>query len=129
MQYVLLVYENEEAFGDRSRERDDDFWGAWRAYTQALLDSGAYLGGSPLQPPSTAATVRVKDGKRRVQDGPFAETKEHLGGFILMDLPSREEALEWAARCPAAAYGSMEVRPVDPIVDARLGIPGLFPER
>ncbi len=127
MQYVLLVYEDRTAFEARSRESHDEFWGAWRAYTQALLDSGAYVAGSPLQPPATATTVRIEGGERRVQDGPFADTREQLGGFILLTLPSLREAMDWAARCPAAAYGAVEVRPVDPIVDARLGVPGLFP--
>ena len=127
MQYVLLVYETDAAFGDRSRDAQDEFWGAWRSYAQALVDAGVYIGGSPLQPPASATTLRLEDGKRRVQDGPIADTKEQLGGFILLELPTLNDAMDWAARCPAAAYGAVEIRPVDPIVDTRMGLPGLFP--
>ena len=128
MEYVLLVYETEDAFDARPREPDDEFWGAWRKYMQDVLDAGIYVSGSPLKPPATATTVRTGDGKRRVQDGPFAETREQLGGLMVVDVPSLREAMDWAARCPAAAYGAIEVRPVDPIVENRLAIPGLFPD-
>jgi hypothetical protein len=70
------------------------------------------VGGNPLQAPETATTVRIKDGKRNVQDGPFADTKEQLGGFTILELPSLDAALDWAARCPAASSGAVEVRPV-----------------
>ena len=79
--------------------------GAWRAYYKALVDAGVYVGGAPLEPPSAGATVRVHDGQRRVQDGPYADTKEQLGGQIVIDVPSLDEALDWAARCPSAASG------------------------
>jgi hypothetical protein len=127
VQYVLLVYETEEAFADRSREARDEFWGAWRAYSQALLDAGVYVAGTPLEPPATATTINLENGKRKVQDGPFANTREQLGGFILLEVPSLSEAMDWAAQCPAAAYGAVEIRPVDPTVDSRMGVPGLFP--
>src|SRR6202035_2672889 len=81
---------------------------------EALVQSGTYLAGDPLQVPETGTTVRIKEGKRRVQDGPFADTKEQLGGFIILELPSLDEALEWAARCPAASAGVVEVRPLAP---------------
>ena len=71
-----------------------------------------YVGGEPLQVPETGTTVRLKDGKRRVQDGPFADTKEQLGGFMILELPSLDVALDWAARCPAASGGAVEVRPL-----------------
>jgi hypothetical protein len=83
-------------------------------YHKALVEAGVYLGGNPLQAPETATTVRLKDGKRRVQDGPFADTKEQLGGFTILELPSLDAALDWAARCPAASAGAVEVRPVSP---------------
>jgi len=84
--------------------------GAWRAYYKALIDAGIYVGGAPLEAPATGATVRVHGGQRRVQDGPYADTKEQLGGQIVLELPSMDEALDWAARCPTAASGAVEVR-------------------
>jgi len=78
-----------------------------------LVAAGVYVGGEPLKDGGTATTVRLKDGRRHVQDGPFVEAKEQLGGFMILDLPSIDEALEWAARCPAAATGAVEVRPID----------------
>jgi hypothetical protein len=120
VKYLMLIYETEKAFGDREGEPDSDFWGAWRGYTQALLDSGMYVGGSPLEPPVSAATVRMEGSKRVVPDGPFADTKEQLGGYILMDVPSLEEALDWAARCPASRYGCVEVRPISTAVEERV---------
>jgi hypothetical protein len=113
MQYVMLIYEPGEQFEDRKRPDDDAFWGPWRAYQKALVDAGVYVGGSPLTDPSTTATtIRIRGGERQVQDGPFADTKEQLGGFIMLELPTLDAALEWASRCPAARYGAVEVRPV-----------------
>jgi hypothetical protein len=114
MQFALLIYESPEAFATRNNDGTDSYTGAWRAYHKALVESGAYLGGDPLQVPETGTTVRLKEGKRRVQDGPLADTKEQLGGFIIMELPSLDAALDWAARCPAAALGAVEVRPLAP---------------
>ncbi|WP_460448948.1 YciI family protein [Alsobacter sp. SYSU BS001988] len=125
MDYVLMFYEPAEAFGERtSPETAGPYWGAWSAYIQALQASGLVKGGAGLQPPRAAATVRLKDGRRHVQDGPFAETKEQLGGFFLIDAPSLDVALEWAARSPAASYGSVEVRPVMPPMQAGSGPAG-----
>jgi hypothetical protein len=112
MQFALLIYESPEAFANRSSDGNDPYTGAWRAYYNALVDAGIYVAGDPLAVPETATTVRVKEGKRRVQDGPFADTKEQLGGFIILALPSLDAALEWAARCPAASIGAVEVRPL-----------------
>ena len=114
MQFALLIYESPEAFATRSSDGNDPYTGAWRAYYNALVDAGIYVGGDPLAVPETATTVRVKEGKRRVQDGPFADTKEQLGGFIILELPSLDQALDWAARCPAASAGAVEVRPLAP---------------
>jgi len=112
MQYVMLIYEPENHFDDRKRPDNDDFWGPWRAYHRSLLEAGIYLGGSPLErPDTTATTIRVRGGERQVQDGPYADTKEQLGGFIMLELPTLDAALEWASRCPAAGYGAVEVRP------------------
>jgi hypothetical protein len=113
MQYMMLIYERSEQFDQRTRPNSEAFWGAWRAYHQSLLDAGIYVGGSPLErPDTTATTVRIRDGERQVQDGPYADSKEQLGGFIVLELPTLDAALEWAARCPAATYGAVEIRPI-----------------
>jgi hypothetical protein len=114
MQFALLIYELPEAFAARKNDDNDPYLGAWRAYHKALDEAGIFVGGDPLEVPETGTTVRLKEGKRRVQDGPFADTKEQLGGFTILELPSLDEALEWAARCPAASVGAVEVRPLDP---------------
>jgi len=113
MEYVVLIYESPEDFASRASGQGHPYNAAWRAYYKALVAAGVYVGGEPLQDVGTATTVRVRDGRPRVQDGPFAEAKEQLGGFMLLDLPSLDAALEWAARCPAAATGAIEVRPKD----------------
>jgi len=113
MQYVVLIYESPKDFESRGSGESHPYIAAWRAYHKALVAAGVYVGGAPLQDIGTATTVRLKDGQRRVQDGPFAEAKEQLGGFIIVELPSIDAALEWAARCPAAATGAVEVRPID----------------
>jgi len=113
MQYVVLIYESPKDFESRGSGESHPYIAAWRAYHKALVAAGVYVGGAPLQDIATATTVRLKDGQRRVQDGPFAEAKEQLGGFIILELPSIDAALEWAARCPAAATGAVEVRPID----------------
>ena len=112
MKYMMAIYETEADFHARTNEKQETFWGAWRAYHKAMVDAGVYVGGNALQPPATGTTVRLKGGKRQVQDGPYADTKEQLGGFIILELPSLDAALDWAARCPAATSGAVEVRPV-----------------
>jgi hypothetical protein len=120
MQFALLIYESPEAFAARKNDEIDSYTGAWRAYHKALVESGVYVAGDPLEVPETGTTLRIKDGKRRVQDGPFADTKEQLGGFTILELPSLDEALDWAARCPAAAAGAVEVRPLAPETKRRV---------
>lgn len=120
MQYALLVYETPEAFARRSPSSDNEqHLGAWRLYHRSLVEAGIYVAGDPLQVPEMGTTVRIKDGKRAIQDGPYAETKEQLAGFIILELPSLDAAIEWAARCPAAAIGAVEVRALAPDVKAR----------
>ena len=120
MQFALLVYESPEAFATRNQDEPDAYIGAWRVYYKALVEAGIYVGGDPLEVPETGTTVRCKEAKRRVQDGPFAETKEQLGGFIILELPSLDAALDWAARCPAASAGAVEVRPLAPAAKRRI---------
>ena len=114
MQFGLLIYESQDAFATRKSQDPDPYVGAWRAYYRALVDAGVYVGGDPLEVPETGTTVRMSNGKRRVQDGPYADTKEQLGGFIILELPSLDSALDWAARCPTASSGAVEVRPLAP---------------
>jgi len=120
MQFVLLVYETPEAFAARNNEKTGGYVGAWRAYYTAMVEAGVYVGGDPLEVPETGTTVRTGDGKRRVQDGPVADTKEQLGGFTILEVPSLDAALDWAARCPAASYGAVEVRPLSPGLKRRI---------
>ena len=113
MRYVMLIFETPADFEARKSEREPNV-AAWRAYYKALVEAGAFVGGgAPLQEAGTATTVQVKDGRRLVQDGPFAEAKDQLGGFMILEFASLDSALEWAARCPAAATGAVEVRPLD----------------
>jgi hypothetical protein len=128
MQFALLIYERPHDFDRRhDRAADSSYTGAWQAWHKALLEAGVFVGGSPLEQPDTGTTVRSKDSKRLVQDGPYANTKEQLGGFTILELPSLDAALEWAARCPAASYGAVEVRPVAGEVHKR--VTGEYPNR
>ena len=121
MLYALLIYEKPTDFTRRGVETDS-YVGAWRKYHQALIEAGIFVGGNPLDAPETATTVKLRDNKRQIQDGPYAATKEQLGGFTLLELPSLDAALEWAARCPAASYGAVEVRPVFTELEQRITV-------
>jgi hypothetical protein len=121
MKYALLIYETPESFAARKNiDEFDPKVVAWRAYHNALVDAGVYITGDPLRPPETGTTVRIKGGKRDIQDGPYANTKEQLAGFQILELPSLDAAIEWASRCPAAAIGAVEVRPLAPDVRERI---------
>ena len=114
MKYVMLIYETPEDFEARRDTDGETYVAAWRSYYKALVEAGAYVdGGAPLDGPGTATTIRVTSGQRYVQDGPFAEAKDQLGGFMILDVESLDAALQWAARCPAASTGAVEVRPMD----------------
>jgi hypothetical protein len=112
MQYMLLIRASDEEMKAALPEDMKKMFGAYQAYTQAMLDAGVMKHGAPLEPSSTATVVRVRDGHSQVLDGPYAEAREQLGGYYMIDVPSLDEALAWAARCPGAAVGSIEVRPV-----------------
>ena len=120
MHFALLIYESPEAFATRKSDGTDPYTSAWRAYHKALVEADVFVAGDPLEAPETGTTVRIKEGKRGVQDGPYADTKEQLGGFTILELPSLDEALEWAARCPAASYGAVEVRVLAPQTKRRI---------
>jgi hypothetical protein len=108
MQYAILIYGNESAWRDGGAEMITEF----NAYTQALIAAGVMRGGHELRSVSTATSVRMRDQRVQMTDGPFAETKEQLGGLFVIDTPTLEEALEWAAKCPGAKVGTIEVRPI-----------------
>jgi hypothetical protein len=95
-----------------TKEQQEQGYAAYMAYTEALKKAGALKGSNRLQPVSTATTVRVANGKQQVLDGPYAESKEQLGGYYLIDAPDLDAAIAWAARCPGASHGTIEVRPV-----------------
>jgi hypothetical protein len=108
---MLLVYLDQDYEKTRVTDRERIYLGQMQL-AEELTASGRYLGGAPLYPPSTATSVRVRDGKRLLTDGPFAETREHLGGYMLIDVANLDEAIAVAARAPAARVGTVEVRPV-----------------
>ncbi len=115
MHYMLIYRETPEELGKRDDPAQAEaYWGGWSAYMGAMAQSGVMVSGNALQPPGTATTLRIADGKRHVVDGPFADTKEMLGGYVIIDAADLDGALEWAARAPCAAAGSVEVRPVLP---------------
>jgi hypothetical protein len=115
VRYLLLLYDEDTA--SPSTEPPDPevaqaVMNEYFAYTNAVREAGVYLGGEALQPVTSATSVRVRDGERMTTDGPFAETKEALGGYYLLECRDLDEALDWAARCPAAKVGTVEVRPI-----------------
>ena len=112
MKYMLLIYGKEASLQARSKAEIDQSMGAYRAYTEALTKAGVIVGGERLRPTTSASTVRVANGKTQVLDGPYADTKEQLGGYYMIDVPDLDAALSWAARCPGAAQGTVEVRPI-----------------
>lgn len=114
MQFALLIYHSPEEFAMRKNDYNDPHLAAWRAYYKALVEANVYVSGDALEVVETATTVRLREGKRRVQDGPYADTKEQLAGIIVLELPSIDGALEWAARCPGASLGAVEIRPLAP---------------
>jgi hypothetical protein len=112
MQYALLIYDDEKAWETMSEEERNAIYGEYFAFTNELRASGGFVDGNPLQPTAASTTVRVRDGEQVVTDGPFAETKEQLGGYYVIEAETVDEALAWAAKIPGARYGSIEVRPV-----------------
>jgi hypothetical protein len=115
MQYLLMIYEDEKVWNALSEAERGAFYGEYMTFTGDIKKSGHWIGGNPLQPVHTATTVRVRDGKVSTTDGPFAETREQLGGYYLVEAKDLDEATRLAARIPGAKLGSIEVRPVLPI--------------
>ena len=112
MQYLLMAYVNEGAWPTLSKAQQEQGLAAYAAYSEALKKAGVLQGANRLRPTSTATTVKIANGKPQVLDGPFADSKEQLGGYFLIDVPDLDAAISWAARCPAADHGTVEVRPV-----------------
>jgi hypothetical protein len=112
MKYLCLIYENEQLYGTMPKEEVDAVFAEYFAFTQDIGKSGHLRGGEALQPTATATTVRVRNGKVSTTDGPFAETKEQLGGYYLIEAKDLNDAIQVAGRMPGARYGSVEIRPV-----------------
>ena len=114
MHYLLLIYGCESRYPEMPPAEMQSFLGAWQRFDREIRASGVVEASNRLRPTATASTVRVRGGKAAVTDGPFAETKEQLGGFYLVNVPSLDEALAWAKRVPSSEIGSVEVRPIWP---------------
>ena len=112
MRYMMLIYSDETIEAQRSAAENDAHMAGYYAFTNEVRERGSFQNGDALQPTTTATTVRVHDGKILATDGPFAETKEQLGGFYILDCQNLDEAIELAAKIPAAQEGSVEIRPI-----------------
>ncbi len=121
MRYLLSIYTDESGFGEATPEDRSKMRAAYVAFTDEVEAAGVLRGGDGLQSSSTATTVRVRDGEPLLTDGPFAETREQLGGYYLLECADLDEALGWAAKIPGAAWGAVEVRPVLDYGTDRLG--------
>jgi hypothetical protein len=113
MKYLCLIYDDEKNFATMSKSDLDTLMSEYFQFTESIKKSGHHLGGEALQPVHTATTVRVRNGKMSTTDGPFAETKEQLGGFYFIEARDLNDAIQVAARIPSAKYGSIEVRPIE----------------
>jgi hypothetical protein len=112
MQYLLLLYSQESAWGQMTPAQQQQGMAAYQAFGEALTKAGVMKNSNRLRPISDATTVRVADGKSQVLDGPYVDSKEQLGGYYLIDVADLDAALSWAARCPGASHGVVEVRPI-----------------
>ena len=112
MQYMLLIYGDQNGWETLNEAERGEMMQAYGSFSQELRDSGSLVAGDALEPTETATTVRVRDDETLTTDGPFAETKEQLGGYYLVEADSLDEAIGWAGKIPGARYGSVEVRPV-----------------
>ena len=112
MKYMLLIFASETGMQAASKAEGEQMYAAYGAYTEAMKKAGVLVGGERLHPSTSASTVRVAKGKTEVLNGPYAETREQLGGYYAIDVPDLDAALSWAARCPGASHGAIEVRPI-----------------
>jgi len=112
MQYLLMLYLDGTGWQRLTPAEQEQGMAAYHSYTEALNKAGALLSSNGLKPASTATTVSIVDGKVQILDGPYSDSKEQIGGYYLIDVPDLDAALAWAARCPTASHGSVEVRPI-----------------
>ena len=112
MQFLCLIYEDESLMSTRSDEENGKMFNDYRAFTEEVQTANSFVAGDALLPTNTATTVRIRNNETMVTDGPFAETKEQLGGYYLLECENLDEALKWAAKIPSAKFGSIEVRPI-----------------
>ena len=112
MRYLCLIYDNEKTWANMPKEQADAMFGEYFSFTEGIKQTGHYVGGEALQPIQTATTVRVRNGKVSTTDGPFAETKEQLGGYYLIDAKDLNDAIQVASKIPSARVGSVEIRPI-----------------
>lgn len=115
MQYLLMIYSEEGGWDKMSKAEQEQGLASYHAYIEALTKADVFVSTNRLQPSTSATTVRVQNGKSNVQDGPFTDSKEQLGGYFLIEAPNLDAALSWAARCPGAHHGTVEVRPLWPM--------------
>jgi hypothetical protein len=115
MQYLLMIHGDEAAMQTMPKAQGEGMLAAYGAYTQAMKDAGVYRGGERLQFSSTATVVRAPGGKTKIVNGPYADVKEQLGGYYVIDAKDLDAAIAWAARCPAVEHGAVEVRPIWPM--------------
>jgi hypothetical protein len=120
MRYMLIILGDESQYAGLSEEEQAANGARWADYTKELVDSGAFVSGDGLQSVTTATTLRVENGERVLTDGPFAETKEQIGGFYVIEVKDLDEAVDWAAKLPHAEHGTTEIRPVMEYQDPRL---------
>lgn len=112
MQYLLTIYAEESGWEKMTQEQQKQGVAAYASYTEALKSAGVYVNSNRLKPSATATTLRATNGKTQVLDGPFADSKEQLGGYYLIDVPDLDAAMSWAGRCPAVHHGVVEVRAI-----------------
>jgi hypothetical protein len=112
MQYLLLLFAQESGWESMTKAQQEQGAAAYMSYTEALKKAGVWKGSNRLQPISSATTIRIADGKQQVLDGPYVDSREQLGGYYLIDVPDLDSAISWAARCPGASHGTIELRPV-----------------
>ncbi len=112
MQYLLMIHGNEAAMQSAPKAQMEQMMAAYRAYSEAMVSAGVMRGGERLHPSSAATVVRAPDGKTQVLNGPYAEIKEQLGGYYVIEVADLDAAITWASRCPGAAFGAIEVRPI-----------------
>ena len=115
MKYMLLIYGNEAGMQSADKKQVEQMMAAYNAYTEAMRKAGVLVSGERMRPTGDATTVRGSNGKTQVLNGPYADTKEQLGGFYMIEAPDLDAALSWASRCPGAQFGAIEVRPLWPM--------------